>query len=297
MQNSLVDFKKVLYSIVVGLVFSSCFLQTQATDDLVFDPIYDTNDIILKNVFYEENIFPDYKKMKNTKEVYAEYTEGSWKGINYTFEYDKQQRIISYKKRINENNSIDIYKIEYHEDGTIKQINHMDERINFKLKSYDTILFKRPDSRTLHVLESFGEDHVTSHNFYYDNLHQLKEMKLKSGARENYNIKYYYKNKKLIKTISTVFDPNMKNLLTYSYVYIYNNKNEVIGYNYNSIFRYEGIKKEKSSYVVSPEGIKEIGKGKKRIVNYTFDHQGRKILTTDTNVGFPYKMKYTYKDF
>ncbi|MFD1602494.1 hypothetical protein ACFSJW_21280 [Flavobacterium artemisiae] len=287
--NPLADFKKALYSIVLCLVLSSCFLQTQTINS----PVYDTNDFILKNIFSEQSIFPDYKTLKNTKEVYAEYTEGPWKGRNYTFEYDKQQRIISYKRKINDD--IDTYKIEYLDDGTIKQIDHRNERINFKLKSYDTILFKRPDSLFLQVLVSFGRDHVTSYNFYYDNLHQLKEMKLKSDDIENNNIKYYYENKNLIKTVSTVFDEHMKTLLTYSYTYSYNNKNEVSGYLYSSIFRYEGIKKEEGSYVVSREGIREIGKGKKQIVHYTYDQQERKILTTDIN--FPYKMKYTYKDF
>lgn len=47
----------------------------------------------------------------------------------------------------------------------------------------------------------------------------------------------------------------------------FNNKNEVIGYLYSSTFIFEGIKKEESSYVVSSEGIREIGKVKKQIVN------------------------------
>jgi len=292
MNNSLANFRKAIYGIFLGLVFSSCFLQTQKTND----PINDANDIILKKIFSEETIFPDYKTLKNTKEVYAEYTEGSWKGRNYTFEYDKQQRLISYKTKINDD--IDTYKIKYLENGTIKQIDHMNERIDFKLKSYDTILFKRPDSLTLHVLVSFSKDYVRSYNFYYDNLHQLKEMNLKSNGRENNNIKYYYENKNVIKTVSTVFDVNMNTVLTYSYTYSYNNKNEIIAYLYNSIFTFEGIKKvESSSYVVSPEEIREIGKGKKQVISYTYDQQGRKILTTDTSIHFPYKMEYTYKDF
>jgi hypothetical protein len=82
-----------------------------------------------------------------------------------------------------------------------------------------------------------------------------------------------------------------------NYLIDFKNKNEVIGYLYNSTFIFEGIKKEESSYVVSPEGIIEIGKVKKQIVNYTYDQQGRKTFTTDTSIDFPYKMKYTYKDF
>ncbi|KFF05424.1 hypothetical protein [Flavobacterium reichenbachii] len=263
----------------------------------------ETNDVIFKTLFVEENIIPDYKTLKNTKKVYIEYTAGSWKGRNYTFEYDEQQRIVAYKRRLYDNTDIDTYKVKYFADGLIKKIEYISERIDINSKSYETILIKTPDPLTLRMLQvpSKGEgaavsielDDLYSYDFYYDTLHQLKEMKYLYGKMVLKDTKYDYQNKNLVKKVWTAFDSNKELLMVRTENFSYNKENEMIGRDYSH--EQKGIESYSGSYIVSPKGEKEPGRS--MTLTYYYDKQGRKVLIKETNENFPYEIKFTYEDF
>jgi hypothetical protein len=264
----------------------------------------EANTAIFKALFVEENIIPDYTTLKNTKKVYIEYTAGSWKGRNYTFEYDEQQRIVAYKRKLYDNTDIDTYKVKYFSDGLIKKMDHISERTDIDSKSYETILLKTPDPLTLRVLvvPSKGEgaavsielDDLYSYDFYYDTLYQLKEMKWLRGQTALNDTKYYYENKNLVKKVWTVLDGNKPPLLVKTENFSYNKKNEMIGRNYNH--KQKDGEPMIGSYILSPKGEKEVGKDSMTLTYY-YDKQGRKVLIKETNENFPYEIRFTYEDF
>ncbi len=268
------------------------------------DAVDMANNNIFKALFVEDNIIPDYKTLKNTKKVYIEYTAGSWKGRNYTFEYDKQHRIVAYQRKLYDNTNIDTYKVKYFEDGLIKKMDHFNERTDINSKSYETILVKTPDSFTLRVLllPSKGEgttvstefDDLYMYNFYYDNLYQLKEMNWQKGKVILNRTQYDYQNKNLTKRVWMVLDGNNPPKVVRTDNFSYNKKNEMVGRNYNH--EQKDSQNSKGSYIVSPQGEREEG-GKVITHTYSYDKLGRKVLEKDTNENFPYEIKFTYEDF
>ncbi|MFB9076607.1 hypothetical protein ACFFLS_25360 [Flavobacterium procerum] len=268
------------------------------------EAVDEANHNIFKALFVEDDIIPDYKKMKNTKRVYIEYTTGSWKGRNYTFEYDKQQRIVAYQRKLYGNTDMDTYKVKYFADGLIKKLDYINERTDINSKSYTTILVKTPDSLTVRVLlvPSKGEgaavsielDDLYSYDFYYDALYQLKEMNWLSGQIVLNNTQYNYLNKNLIKKVRTVLDDKKSPILIMTENFSYNKKNEMIGKNFS--YDRKGVENTKGSYIISVEGEREEGKDEMTLT-YFYDKQGRKVLAKNTNVNFPYEIKFSYEDF